>query len=387
MHDTDREGPAASGAEVPEAVEGASADETLIEATMTARRAFSLLAVALAVLLIILLVLLYLLLSPRGLITRGGSAIAGLEPVLTIEGPGRGSDPVFRRPMDAAIGVNDRIYVVDSDNNRIAVFTRRGRFLFDFGGFGLAKPLPGFEATWEEGLLNFPLGIDIDDRGDVYVADFRNDQIQVFDAEGEFLRRFPDPNERVGQGGSGQDGTGIAVTDVAVAGDYVYATDSYQVVVFTTRGEFVRQFGRPGVEPGAFDRPNGITVAADGTIVVADSNNARIQAFSPEGQLRWAVGRGVHVSGITGEQRDDRDALFGLPRGVAALDDGTIAVVDSFEYEIVLLSADGEIIGRYGQRGVDPGQLNLPNGIGGAGDMVIVADKENNRAQLLRLVK
>ncbi len=354
---------------------------------MTARQGFGLLAVALAVLLIILLLVLFLLLSPRGLVTQGGAAVAGLEPVLTIEGPGRGSEPTFRRPMDAAIGSNDRIYVVDSDHNRIAVFTRRGRFLFEFGGFGIAKPLPGFDATWEGGLLNFPLGIDVDDRGDVYVADFRNDQIQVFDAEGEFLRRFPDPTKRVGQGGSGQDGTGIAVTDVAVAGDHVYAADSYQVVVFTTRGEFVRQFGRPGVEPGAFDRPNGIAVAPDGTVIVADSNNARIQAFSPEGQLKWAVGRGVHVSGITGEQRDDSEAVFGLPRGVAVLDDGTIAVVDSFEYEIVLLSDEGQVLGRFGQRGASPGQLNLPNGIGAAGDLVIVADKENNRAQLLRLVK
>ncbi|MBS3956583.1 MAG: 6-bladed beta-propeller [Clostridiales bacterium] len=344
------------------------------------------LSLLLGIALVVLLVVLALLLNPRALVTEGGAPVGGIEPILLIEGPGRGEAPAFNRPLDVAFGINDRIYVVDSDNNRIAVFSRQGRFLFEFGGFGITKPSPGFEATWEEGLLNFPLGIDIDDDGTVYIADFRNDQIQVFDAEGEFIRRFPDPATRVGAGASGQDGTGIAVTSLAVHDGHVYATDSYQVVVFTTEGEFVRQFGRPGVGPGEFDRPNGIDVTEDGMVVVADSNNSRIQMFTSDGELEWVTGDKRRVTAL-GASVEDPDAVFGLPRGVTVLDDGTIAVVDSFEYDIVLLAPDGRILGRHGQRGVQPGELNLPNGISSSGDLLVVADKENNRIQVLRLAR
>lgn len=352
-----------------------SAETQEHSARLTSVRTFQLLAVGLFIVLIALIVILLLYLARTGgFVTRGGEPIAGLVPVIVIDGPGRGESPEFRRPMDAAFGRNGRIYVSDTENNRVAVFSSGGRFIFEFGGFGLTKPLPGYEATWEEGLMNSPLGIEVDDNGDVYVADFRNDQIQVFDAQGGFLRRFPEPTQVVGRGSSGQDGTGIAVTDVALWGDLVYALDSYQVVVFTKGGEFVRQFGRPGTGPGELDRPNGIAIMPDSTVIVADSNNGRVQAFTLDGVFQWQTGM------LGGTEHE-----FGLPRGVAVLGDGTIAVVDAFEFTIVLLEADGTVIGDYGSRGVSPAQLNFPNGIDAEGDLLLVADKENDRVQVLRV--
>lgn len=335
---------------------------------------FRLLAVALSLILLALIVTLLLYLTrTSGFVTRGGETVAGLAPVMVVEGPGRGASPEFARPMDAAFGRNGRIYVSDTENNRVVVFSSGGRYILEFGGFGLTKPLPGHDATWQEGLMNSPLGIEVDDNGDVYVADFRNDQIQVFDAQGEFLRRFPDPNEVVGRGSSGQDGTGIAVTDIALWGDLVYAVDTYQVVAFTKSGELVRQFGRPGTGPGEFDRPNGIAIMPDSTVVVADSNNGRVQAFTLDGVFKWQTG----VRGGTEYQ-------FGLPRGVAAVDEDTIAVVDAFEFKIVLLDSNGQLIDAHGTRGVSPAQLNFPNGVDAGDGLLLVADKENNRVQILR---
>jgi tripartite motif-containing protein 71 len=362
-------------AQAPDTGESVTAESEDQPERLTSVRMFKLLAVALFIVLIALVVILLLYLARTGgFVTQGGETVAGLIPVLVIEGPGRGETPEFRRPMGAAFGRNGRIYVSDTENNRVAVFSSGGRFLFDFGGFGLTKPLPGYEATWEEGLMNSPLGMEVDDNGDVYVADFRNDQIQVFDSQGEFLRRFPDPTQVVGRGASGQDGTGIAVTDVGLWGDLVYALDSYQVVVFTKDGEFVRQFGRPGTGPGELDRPNGIAVMPDSTVLVADSNNGRIQAFTLDGVFMWQTGT------LGGTEYE-----FGLPRGVATLGDGTIAVVDAFEFAVVLLEPDGAVIGDYGSRGVAPAQLNFPNGLDAEGDLLLVADKENDRVQVLRV--
>jgi len=227
---------------------------------LTPRQAFIALAVVLALALIALVIyLLYFLGRPEVLTER--EPVSGIQPIWQVYGPGTGDEPFFDRPMGIAVGSEGRFYVTDSGNNRVCVFDSSGRFLFQFGSFGVAKPAPGARATYVPGSLNYPVGIDLDEEGNVYVASFYNDSIEVFDPDGTPLRRFPDPNVVVGKGGSGYGGRGIAVTDVAVSGDRVYATDAYQVVVFTLGGEFVSQWGRPGSSEGDLDRPNGIAVS------------------------------------------------------------------------------------------------------------------------------
>ena len=346
---------------------------------LTPRQAFTMMAVVLAIVLIALLIYLLLLNRP-GLVETGGDETGGLKPVLSISGPGVGEFPLFERPQHVAYAPDGRIYVSDTGNNRVAVFSGGGRFLYEFGEHGVAKPLPGGVGNWEEGRLNFPLGIDVDEDGDVYVADFRNDQIQVFNPEGDFITRFPDPQEVVGKGASGQEGLGIAVTDIAVHEDKVYALDSYQVVVFSTEGEFLTQFGMPGAQPGGLDRPNGIAVAEDGTIVVSDSNHNRVNAYSKDGEFLWSEGEPIT------EVAEEVEHTFGLPRGLTVLEDGSILVVDTFEHQLVMLDESGSVVRRYGSRGTEPGEFNFPNGIDSLSERIIVADKENNRVQVLELL-
>lgn len=343
------------------------------------RRVLIGLAIALALALIALIVyLLWFLGRPADL--SGRPPIRGVQPIWQVYGPGTGTAPLFGRPMGVAVGSRDRIYVTDATNNRVCVFSSAGRFLFEFGGFGIAKPGTSGKQTYKPGLLNYPVGIDTDDEGNVYVASFYNDSIEVFDADGTPLRRFPDPGVQTGKGGSGAGGTGIAVTDVAVFGDTVYATDTYQVFVFSLTGEVRDQWGRPD-RPGLdFDHPNGIAVAEDGTVYVSDSNNNRVTALSPTGSVLWQVG--TPSAGI--EDRSPR--ALELPRGLTVMDDGSILVCDSFGFNLVRISPSGEVLGRYGERGVEPAQFNFTNDVETLRGFVAVADRENGRVQMVRLV-
>ena len=63
------------------------------------------------------------------------------------------------------------MYVTDTDNDRIQVFDAAGNFL----------------RKWS---VRDPSGIALDASGAVYVADERNARIQVFDAQGNFLREW-----------------------------------------------------------------------------------------------------------------------------------------------------------------------------------------------------
>jgi len=307
--------------------------------------------------------------------------VAGIQSIYVLDGPGVGENPLFDAPMGVAVGREKRIYVADAGNNRICVFSAKGKFLFDFGGFGVAKPLPDGRRSWSPGLMNYPTGIDCDEQGNVFVADFKNDQIQVFDPDGNFLRRFPDPSLPVGKGSSGQDGTGIAVTDLAVRNGKVFATDRYQVFVFTTEGEYITQFGRPGAGEGDLDHPNGITVTDGGVVYVADSNHARVSAFSADGKHIWTFGT------IPRGPETTQAGPLGLPRGLTVGPDGRVLVADSFHFGLVALDRDGAKMQSYGTRGSTPGTFNFPNDVEVLDQSFVVADKGNDRVQVVKLVE
>ena len=151
-------------------------------------------------------------------------------------------------------------------------------------------------------------------------------------------------------------------------------------MVFTTEGQFVRQFGRPGTAPGEMDRPNGLAVADDGTIYLADSNNNRVTALAGDGTPRWVVG--APVFDIDEQVEND----FGLPRDAAISADNTILVIDAFRFEIVELDRSGNVLNRFGERGTEPGGFNFPNALDVSDELILVTDKGNNRVQLIEIV-
>ena len=124
---------------------------------------------------------------------------------------------------------------------------------------------------------------------------------------------------------------------------------------------------------------NGIAVSEDGqTVYVSDSNHGRVTAFSPDGEVRWQVGT------IAAGMDDDSDRPLQLPRGLCVESDGSILVTDAFSFEVVRISAEGEILTRFGDRGVEAGQWNFANDVAPFRSFALVADKGNERVQMVR---
>lgn len=345
---------------------------------------------ALILLIILLLViggLLYYLLVilPKmggGVVEEGNQKIGRIEFMFAVYGPGTGDKPYFVRPMGVATDSQGNMYVTDMQGDRVCVFNKDGRFLFQFGGFGVAWPQKGYKATWKPGLFNLPYGIDVDDRGDIFVVDSMNQQIQVFDPRGKFLRAFPKPWEKIGKGGGGRN-EALYPTVLDVHGDEVYVCDAYQIVIFSREGKFIRQFGRPGRSPGGLDRPNGIVVGQDGTIYVSDSNHFRVQAYTAAGKLKWTVGE-TPASAFDVSQTGSRS--FGLPRGLDLDGRDNLLIVDSFHFAIIAYDKNGKKLGEVGDRGTSPGLFNFPNDIAITNTGVsYIVDRANQRVQAVRI--
>lgn len=337
--------------------------------------------ILLLALLALLIYYLFFLPGGGGIVQSGTKNVGSIQFLFAVYGPGFGPQPNFSRPLAVATDQGGNIYVADSGNSRVCKFDNKGHYVWQTGGLGVAKPMAGVAATWKPGLFNYPYGIDVDDAGNVYVGDLENGFISVLDTNGKYVRRFPDPYRMVGKGSSGTGG-GIAITALDVKGGDVYTCDKWQIIKLGTDGTFKLQFGMPGRQTGQLENPNGIAVADDGTIFVSDSNNERVQAFTPAGKPKWVVGKpAASVSDLS-------PRTFGLPRGMDIGPDKNLYIADTFHFTIQIMSQSGNRLAEVGERGTGEGQFDFPNDLACRSDGVIyVADRENNRIQAIRVLK
>lgn len=77
----------------------------------------------------------------------------------------------------------------------------------------------------------------------------------------------------------------------------------------------------------SFNNPLGLTAAADGTVYIVDSNNFRVRAVSPSGNVTTVAGTGVAGNG--GDGGPAKSATLYSPRYLALSSDGLLAIGQS----------------------------------------------------------
>jgi sugar lactone lactonase YvrE len=198
-----------------------------------------------------------------------------------INGGGGGQ---FEFPFGMATDASGNLFVADTNNYRIQVFTNTGNFLMTFG-WGVQDGLPALETCTTgcqagiggsgDGQLNSPHDVAVDASGNVFVADRGNSRIQKFTNTGTFMTKW-------GSSGSG-DGQFDSPYNVAVnaAGDvFVVEESNNRVQKFTNTGTFLTKWGTPGSGNGQFNTPVGLFVDGSGNVFVFELSNNRIQKFA-----------------------------------------------------------------------------------------------------------
>ena len=166
--------------------------------------------------------------------------------------------------------------------------------------------------------------------------------------------------------GDGQldDPTGVAVDS---KGDvWVADTENNRVEEFSPSGEYLSQFGSEGTGDGQFRGPAGIAIGPNDNLWVADSENNRVEEFSSEGKYITQFGSSGSGNG-----------QFTEPSGVAVAPNGDIWIADSRKYRIEEFSSKGEYL-------TEVGPLYHPQGVAvDASGNVWVVDTRNNRVEEL----
>jgi DNA-binding beta-propeller fold protein YncE len=337
---------------------------------MNRRRRRNIILLSLLLILLLLLVAWYIrYLRTRDLgIPRIRAAQARLSPpqyLYSIVGEGAAA---MRAPLGVAVARDGRVYVTDSREGvggRMEVYTTPGQFLFEFKNIDKGK----VRENWPT--IQLPVYVAINPvTRNVYVTDRGRSSLYVFTPEGGFVQEIVPSKKKDFQWkpnamGFASDGT-LYVSDLFF---------QHQVWIFDPAGRVVKRFGKSGRElsnlndqPGSFWFPNGIAVANSKDVYVADSDNRRIQVFSPDGAFK-------SVQGTTGH-----------PRGLVFWRGGPVErliMVDTLANFMTVYDLQGRELVQFGTRGQGLGQFLYPNGIDvGPDRKIFITDRQNDRVQV-----
>ncbi len=202
--------------------------------------------------------------------------------------PQRPPDVKWDAVSGVAVDRDDHVYVFTRAEPPIQVYDADGKYLRGFG----------------KGVVGKAHQIRLDSEGNVWAADIGYHQIHKFTADGKHLMSLGTKDR------PGDDETHFNMpTDVAVtpAGD-IFVSDGYgnaRVVQFDKAGRFVKQWGELGSKPGQFSLPHAIVLDSKGRLFVADRNNARVQVFDQKGKLLDVWGNLVIPWGLWATKDDD----------------------------------------------------------------------------------
>jgi tripartite motif-containing protein 71 len=146
-------------------------------------------------------------------------------------------------------------------------------------------------------------------------------------------------------------------------------------------GTAAGEFGSGVLGDGAnrqYDDPAGIALAGDGTVLVVDTSNNRVERFTSGGRYLGGFGRRGLDKGFVEVRLTNR---FFQPEGIALGPGGAIFVADTGNDRVMKFSPGGHFRKRLGKHGSYPGEYVQPWGIAVGGRSVFVADQGNYRIQ------
>lgn len=334
------------------------------------------------------------------------TALAADGNITTLAGTTAGSagdgGPATQAQISGARGValasDGRLLIADTENQRVRLVAPNGTMTTV--AVVPTQTVPVGASPASSGLSGKPGGVAFDGTG----------QPLVVDTTGHFVGRIG-PNNTVtviagtrntaGSSGDGAAATAArlsAPTGIAVAGDgtiYIADTGNNRIrrvgtngIISTVAGGTTAGFSGDGGQArlAGLNGPQGVGVATDGTVFVADTGNHRIRRIGTDGVITTVAGGGS--AGFSGDGDLAASAALNAPTGVAPLRLGGLVIADTGNDRLRRVTPLGTVFtiaggakGLAGDGGpASAGQLSspraiVPNATGG----FIVADTGNSR--------
>jgi sugar lactone lactonase YvrE len=206
---------------------------------------------------------------------------------------GTGTNAMFTNPSGIVISTGGTLYVTDTGNHTIRAITSSGTVSTLAGQAGTAGYTNG---TGAAAMFNSPIGIALDQSGNLYVADGGNHVIRKVTAAGVVTTLAGTPEVW-----GSVDGTGTNAQ---------------------------------------FNSPAGVAVDAQGNVFVSDSNNHCVRKVTAAGLVTTFAGSPVNdgVADGTGT-----NAQFGKPAELKIDPNGNLFLVDAFRHTVRMITTNAVV--------------------------------------------
>jgi DNA-binding beta-propeller fold protein YncE len=291
-----------------------------------------------------------------GALAGGQASSAGSYKQVGKWGKSGAANGQFVNPFGIATDRGGAVYVADTDNNRVQVFSPSGGFVRKWGSSGDGN-----------GEFLSAQDVAVDSQGGVWVADYRNDRVQKFSSGGGFQMSIPTSQP-----------TGVAVD--AEGNLYVLELEG-RVTRYDKASDYAA-----GKSFKAARRGGDVEVDSAGNIIAADTSEAlRVTRYDGEGKAKGTMRGGLSAPIGIGIDLDcnvwitqiaaRRIAKFSASGKILTTVDSAGAVPEDVAVGAkgdVYLLGQSEVI-RFAEDKAKPGTANVPGAITVAGGTAKIA--------------
>ncbi|RMG90322.1 MAG: 6-bladed beta-propeller [Chloroflexi bacterium] len=224
---------------------------------------------------------------------------------------GDAGEYTFKAPFGIASNGKGIVYISDIYDHNVRIYD-----------FNRKK----VEFLTKQPVMKTPLGLDVDNQGNLYIADGGLGKVLVFSKDRRLSFAF---------GGNKEILIKPAYLKVNERLDRIYVSDplEHKIVVFDMQGHHLFSFGTRGNGPGEFFSPQGVAIDNKDRVFVADMLNARVQVFDAEGNYLYNFG-----------ERGDGVSQFENPKDLDFDSEGNLHVVDSRRSTLYTYRPDGTLL-------------------------------------------
>jgi uncharacterized protein (TIGR03437 family) len=287
-----------------------------------------------------------LMLDTKGII----SVVAGngLARLAGDGGPARAAS--INQPWGLAFDSAGNLYFADSGNARVRKIDSAGIITTVAGG-GNVSPGDGNKATQVN--LQQPVSVAFDPAGNMLILERGGTRLRSVNAAGIISTIAGiGPGAFSGDGGPATAAALQASEGVIVAPDgtiYIADANNSRVRKIDTKG-IITTFAGGGNDPNAaggpatavlLQQPTAVALDAQGNLYIAENGGNRVRRVSPQGILTNVAGTGT--AGFAGDGGSAVQALFGQPFGVAVDASGNVYISDRLNGRIRRVDSKGTV--------------------------------------------
>ena len=305
-------------------------------------------------------------------------------------------------PADVAIDDSGNIFIADQSNNKIKKVNKSG-VITTIAGTG-SSGYNGDNIMATSANLYLPIGLALDDSGNIYFTEDGNNRIRKVNPSGIIT-------SIAGDGTGAYNGDNIPSTAAEINSPYGICLDKYGNIFFNDGGNnrirkintlgIISTIGGNGIRgyngdniaatTAEFKDLGYIRIDTSGNIFVGDHSNYRIRKINTNGIVSTFAGSGI--LGNNGDGLQATAAELNSPNGVALDNNGNVYIVDDYAQVIRVVNNIGIIstvagTGTLGYNGDErtaiTAQLNNPNSVvtDRLGN-VYIADANNQRVRVV----